>query len=333
MNKAVFIKVASLGVLGAMLPAIPAHAVVLEQKWQPGQNLSYQTEINGTANVQAPADMPFIFAGVPLEVEIDGKGLAEMKTLKVDDSGVGTVLVRIPSFNLQAQAMGQKGQVTLVENTSKFLLNGKALKLGDGTNPLAKPTVAMRFSKDGRLVGIENLAPAKPAPAADPRPVAPADAVDRAALMVASITQALPTLWPGRDVKNGDTWKADISWPVPSATDPKKMVPTQFGQWDLTLKGEEMVDGRILQRVGLVGTINVDSAQFMPADQKTKAANLPHGKAKQEINGDVWLDAKAGQIVRADMIMGARFEGGQSAKSKGMADFTGSILFNLKSAA
>ena len=171
--------------------------------------------------------------------------------------------------------------------------------------------------------------PATPkAPQKDEKPVDAAQAINKSALVMASIIRALPTVWPGRDVQNGEKWKAEMSLPLPSPTDSKKMVPTQFGAWDLTLKGAETVGGKTLQRVGVVGTLAVDSAQFAPADAKN--AKLPRGKGKQDVKGDVWLDAQAGQIVRADLIVGAHAEGGKDAASQAWMDFTGTVQLNLK---
>jgi hypothetical protein len=333
MNKAVLSRLAVIGAVSALIPLDPAHAVVLQQKWEPGRTLAYKTEVNGTVNVLVPANAPIIIAGVPIEVEITGQGTTELRTLKVDEAGVGTVQVRVPEFDLQGQALGQKGLFSLRQNTSKVTLNGKAIKLGDGTNPLAQPTVAVRLSPKGRVLGVENLAAApKPAPAAN-APVNPGMAIDRAALLVATITRALPSLWPEKDVQNGETWNAEINWPMPSATDPKTVVPTQLGKMDLTLKGEETVEGRVLQRVGLQGTLNVDSSLFEAPGQK--AAAQMRGKTKQEVKGDVWFDAAAGYIVRTDLVVGAHVEGGPKVgtDNQAWADFTGSVLLNLKPAA
>lgn len=333
MQKAVLSRLAALGALGFLAPLTPAHAIVLEHKWEQGRTLAYQTEINGTVTVLVPADMPIIIAGIPIEVEVNGAGTTELRTLKVDHAGVGTVQVRVPKFDLNGQAMGQKGQFSLLNDTSKASINGKAIKLGDGTNPLAQPTVAMRLTPQGKLLGVENLAPTpKTAPAAN-KPVPAAQAVDRVTFLVAAITKALPTLWPGKDVQVGETWKAEVTWPLPSATDAGKVVPTQLGQWDLTLKGEETIEGRVLQRVGLEGTLNVDSALFEAPGQK--AAATMRGKAKQDLKGDIWFDAAAGEVVRTDLVVGAHVEGGPSVgkDKQAWADFTGSVQLNLKPAA
>ncbi len=322
-------KVVFFGIFAALSPLASAHAVVLEQKWTPGQDLNYQTALRGTLNVQTPASANFMLAGVPFDVEIRGDGVAQFKVLSVDDAGVGTVAVRVPQFDLRGESWGQKGQMTLSETASKFSLNGKAIKFGDGTNPLGKAQTALRISRQGRVIGVQNLAPKAPvAPQADDKPVAAAGAINKGALMTAAIIQALPTLWPGRDIAPGESWKAQVSFPVASPTDPKKLTPTQFGEWNLTLKGAETVGGQQLQRVGVVGSLSVDSAQFTPPTAKT-----PRGVAKQDVSGDLWLDAASGQIARADLVVGARVEGGKGTKDASHADFTGTLQLNLKGAA
>lgn len=323
-------KVIFLGVLGALCPLIPAQAVVLEQKWTPGQDLNYQTALRGTMNVQAPASANFILAGVPLDIEISGDGVAQFKVLAVDEAGIGTVALRVPQFDLRGETWGQKGQVVLSETGSKFLLNGKAQKFGDGTNPLGQSQTALRISRQGRVLGLKDLAPKAPKAGekANEKTGDAGGAINQGALVTAAIIQALPTLWPGRDIALGESWTTKINFPVSSQTEPKKVTLTQFGEWNLTLKGAETVGGRQLQRVGLTGSIKVDSAQFVAPNAKT-----PRGVAQQDLSGDVWLDAAAGQIARADLVIGARVKAGEGTKDQSHADFTGTLQMNLKQAA
>ncbi len=332
---------AGLAAFGIAIQASSARAVVLEQKWTAGQKLSYQTALDGTMNVQVPPGVNFPLAGIPLEVEVSGSGVAHLKIVSVDPNGVGTLVMSVPDFDLKAQVLGQKSRVTLKEKSIAVSINGQPVKLGDGktplVNPLGDPQVALRVSRQGRFLGVQPLQP-KTAPATkneadNPgKPVAPGAAINRSALLMASLIRALPTLWPGRDVQIGEKWKSEISLPIPSRTDPKTLVPTQFGAYNWTLKGLEILGGKALQRVGVTGEFNVDSTQFQPGDAKTDAKN-PRGVAQQTVSGDVWLDARAGQIERAELVLGARVEGGQTAKAQGFADFTGTLQINLKNAA
>ncbi len=323
-------KVVFLGVFAALSPLLPAHAIVLEQKWTPGQDLNYQTALRGTMNVLAPANINFPLAGVPFDVEIRGDGVAQFKTISVDEAGVGTVAVQVPQFNLNAASFGQNGQLLLTETGSKISLNGRPIKLGDGTNPLGTATTALRISPQGRVLGVQSLAPTIPlAPkAGDDALVAPVDALNKGALMTAAILRALPTFWPGRDVADGETWKVQAVFPIASPTDPQKITPTQLGEWSLTLKGAEMIGGRELQRVSIIGAVGVKSEQFV-----APTAQIPSGTARQNVNGDVWFDAGAGQIARANLIIGARVEAGKGTDAQGHADFTGTLQLNLKRAA
>lgn len=321
-------KIAFVALAGVLCPLLPARAVVLEQKWKVGQQLSYQTALRGTMNVLLPAGISPLPVSAPIEVEINGDGLANLKTLSVDEAGVGTVIMGVPQFDLRAQAFGQTGQMVLKDATSRVTLNGQPIKFGDGTNPLSNPKTALRISPQGRFLGVLNLQPKVAEAPTDKKPVDAAQAIDKSALLMANIIRALPTLWPGRDVQVGEKWKAEISWPVASPTDPKKMVPTQFGAWDLTLKGPEIIGGKTLQRVGVVGALAFDSAKFQPVADAAK----PRGKGKQDVKGDVWLDAEAGQIVRANLILGARAEGGKDAANLAWMDFTGTLLLDLKPA-
>lgn len=326
-------KVVFTGILSVLFPVASAHAIVLEQKWTPGQDLNYQTALRGTMSVQAPATANFLLAGVPFDVEIRGDGIAQLKTLAVDEAGVGTVAVRVPQFDLRGESWGQKGQLSLRETSSKITLNGKAIKFGDGTNPLGNAKTALRISRQGRVIGVQNLeSKAVAIPKADEnaneKTVDAASALDKGALMTAAIVRALPTLWPGRDIATGESWQAQVNFPVASPTDSKKITLTQFGEWNLTLKGAETVGGRELQRVGVVGSLNVDSAQFAVPTAKT-----PRGVAKQNVSGDLWLDAAAGRLERADLIVGASVEGAKGSKDQSHADFTGTLKLDLKNAA
>src|SRR5687767_9350971 len=73
-----------------LLAPQPARAVVLEQRWQAGQQLSYDVGLNGTLNTQAPADAGML-AGMPLEIQLNLKSLANVDTLAVDALGTGTI--------------------------------------------------------------------------------------------------------------------------------------------------------------------------------------------------------------------------------------------------
>lgn len=326
-------KVVFLAAFSALVPLASAQAVVLEQKWTPGQDLNYQTALRGTVNVQTPAGMKFPLAGVPFEIEVKGDGVTQFQTLSVDEAGVGVVALRVPQFDLSASSFGQRGQLQLSETASRFAINGKQVKFGDGTNPLGSAKTALRVSRQGRVIGVQDL-DAKPAaqtaPAADDKPVDAAAAINQGALVTAAIINALPTLWPGRDVQIGESWRAKVVFPIASPADKTKITPTQLGEWQLTLKATEFVAGRELQRVAVIGMIKADTSQFM-----VPSAKIPPVAGKQDVKGDMWLDAAAGQIVRADLVVGASVETGKGLTEpteQGHADFTGTLKLDLKKA-
>src|SRR6476661_8475209 len=80
--------------------ACSAHAVVLEQKWQAGQQLSYDMKVDGTLNLTAPEGTPMI-AGMPLEILMKGDGQSTFITNDVDDFGTATVGMRLERLQLK----------------------------------------------------------------------------------------------------------------------------------------------------------------------------------------------------------------------------------------
>jgi hypothetical protein len=337
-------------VLGGVLLsfAVPSQAVVLKQKWQPGQKLAYSLDIDGTANVQLPPGAPGmdLFAGVPLEVQMNGKGTAAFDTLKVDEFGTGTVAVSVPQMKLNALALGQKALFTLNEGKSQLSLNGQpldiaALPQGDG-----KPTAALKFSSNGQFKGIEQLGKAANAapPAGAQTPVKPADAVNQTSLLWATVLNSFPALWPARDVKTGDTWQANVDF-APLARPAKEGETSKpLGVFDLVLEGEDVVNGKTLQRVSLKGDLDVDGttiekafptppAATTPAAKKPRAQSQPKlDHATQSVEGTLWFDAQAGQVAKAELILGGRAQAiTPNTKDKSWFDFTGTLNMALQS--
>ena len=330
----------------------PAHAVELQQKWQAGQSLGYDLSLNGTANLKVPSDANFPLAGIPLEIEVNGKGLARINTLEVDRLGTGTVFVEVPRFDLNGRALGQKALLELRDGTTRLLINGKAV--GTPTpDPKNAPnkTYGLVIGKDGRVKRVQELDKNGKLLAADAvkartnqvadeadDAVAPADAIDKNAFATSIILQALPTLWPKGDVQPGDTWKTTLPLPAAFARTPeaaKNAAP--LSEWTMTLKGEEMVDGASLWRVGIVGGIAVDG-KYLPKPATPKKGEKPVPELDnltQSVDGDIWIDAAKGQIVRGDMVIDARGES-HTINDKGRnsdpawADYTGTFGLRLR---
>ncbi len=335
-----------------------AHAVVLKQKWQAGQTLVYNVDLDGTANVQMPSDMPNPLAGVPLEVQMRGKGIANLNTLKVDEVGTGTVAVSVPKWNLDAQALGQKANWTLQDGKSQFTLNGRRLAFGPDPKKQLPPLPPVRIAANGQFKGIEKLDDAAKkgdaakvgdaAQTADDAPVSPAAAIDKGALATAAIMRALPALWPARDVKVGDTWQANVDFPALARPAQNGQPAKPLGAFNLKLEAQEVVNGQTLQRVSIKGDIDLDgktlermapsatSTSKTPANRATAARVQPKlDHATQTVDGQIWLDAAKGQVAKAALILGGRAQA-QTPKSDGTPgapawlDFTGTLNMNLQ---
>ena len=334
------------------LAAMPARAVELQQHWQAGQTLNYDLAMKGTANVKVPADAPVIFAGVPLEVEVQGNGVARLNTLEVDALGNGTVFVEVPKFDFNAQAFGQKALVQLREGeTTKFLLNGKPLAIGNKKDDAKAPAkrYGLVIGKDGRVQNFKELDPVKPtamlAPAqtpplravADEQPVKAEAAIDKGTFMASMILRGLPALLPKGDVQIGDTWKTELPFPAVLAKSPAAAnAAPPLSDWTMTLKGQETVDGVSLWRIGVVGGLRVDGTALpAPKTPQKDAKPVPQlDNLAQNVNGDIWFDAQNGRIARGEFVVDAR---GQShtVDTKGQhsdpswADFTGTFGMKL----
>ena len=334
---------------------MPAHAVELKQKFNAGESLNYDLSMNGTTNIKVPTDVPVFFAGVPLEIEVNGKAIARINTLAVDQSGDATIFVEVPTADVNGRAFGQKAKLELRDGQSRLLLNGKAIALPQPDPDKMPQLYGLVIGKDGRVKSLKELDKTGKLPAAQanvsrpaapqlrsvadkPGAVSPADAVDKGAFISAMVLQALPTLWPQGDVQPGDTWKTTLPLPPAFARNAdvaKGAAP--LSEWTMTLKGEEVVDGVSLWRVGVVGGIQVDG-QSLPKPDVPKANEKPVPELEnlsQRVDGDLWIDAQQGRIVRGDMVVDAR---GQShtVDNKGRssdpawADFTGTFGLRLQ---
>lgn len=340
-------------VLGASILAsaafAPARAVELQQKFVAGQSLNYDVSMSGTANVKVPADVPIIIAGVPLEIEVNGQGLARLNTLEVNPAGDGTVWVQLPKLDLNGETFGQKALLELRDGKPRFLLNGKplAVPLPDPNKQNGGKTYGLVIGKEGRVKGVKELSKngqllptqatkAQSEPAADE--ATPADALDKGAFISSLILRALPTLWPQKDVQPGDTWKTTLPLPPALARTPEiAQTAAPLSQWTMTLKGQEVVDGVSLWRVGIVGAIEVDGQNLpAPAAPKKGAQPVPAlENLSQKVDGDLWFDAAQGQIVRGEMVVDARVQShtiGENGRNSepSWADFTGTFGLRLQ---
>lgn len=339
-----------LGLIGALGAssfglARTAHAVVLKQKWQAGKTLVYNVDLDGTANLQMPSDAPSVLAGVPLEVQLRGKGIANFNTLKVDELGTGTVAVTVPQWNMDAQTLGQKANFSLRDGQTQFTLNGKRIAIGPNSQkPLPAPP-SLKIAANGQFKGIEQLDQAGKAKTAPPNdaPVSPEAALDKGALAAAAFLRAFPALWPARDLKVGDTWSANVDFPALARPAQNGQPSKPLGVFNLKLEGQDVIGGQTLQRVSIKGDIDVDgktidklappTATAVATSKAKPQPRLDH--ATQTVDGQIWFDANAGQVAKSELVLGGRAQA-QTPKPDGTSgapawiDFTGTLNMNLQ---
>ena len=106
--------------------------------------------MNGTTNIKVPADAPVFFAGVPLEIEVQGKGVARLNTLEVDPLwATARFTSKCPSFDVNANAFGQKALLELRDGHHALLLNGKPLADGPTTKTRTRTKTPAQTLRSG----------------------------------------------------------------------------------------------------------------------------------------------------------------------------------------
>ncbi len=303
-----------------------ARAVVLEQKWQVGQQLPYDVALKGTANFETDALWAGPIANVPVDVALSGNGQFVLNTISVAPNGHGTIQVKMPQLLMKAGAFGMNATLKTVGNVGTFGLNGGTPKTFDATK-FANPTTAIVVSPTGQIQGIAPLAIALESAtnattskavqtsatrnatsstrststrlSAQTSVGASADATtDNAAQTMQNIVRLMPQLWPGRDIAVGESWTIDVKIPLGANAD---AAPLSVGTLTMKLVGEENAAGRVLQRVNVSGTIDISGAKAQAINDAIKSnKDAPRVvAANQTVNGDVLFDAEAGQIARA----------------------------------
>lgn len=328
------------------LAAAPAKADVLEQKWVVGQQLSYDTKMDGTLRFMAPADVPMI-GGLPLEMLLVGEGQSTLDTREIDEFGVALVVPRLERLQLKFNETNfdQKGVLGFRDGRATFSLNGQVVGPNMDWSKAANPDYGLRISKTLRVLGAQPLkVEDADAPVEEEEKPAAKNALpfDFPAMMQAMITRSIPPLLPDRDVKIGDTWTTEIQWPtLPGARPPvgKQSAP---GKFDFKALAEEEVAGRKTWRISVDGALKVNdlSTQMATDAMKEKGASKNAKLPKflsltQKMKGDVWFDAAAGQVVRVDMHVDAGAEGREvvGKASDGDMSFNGTIKMDLRKVA
>ncbi len=286
----------------------PAHAVVLEQKFQAGQSANYDVTLGGTVNLNASDQTPVPWAGMPLAVPVSGSGQVAFDTLTTNSNGGATVRTRVPVANLTGSAFGMNAVINENNGVGTFSLNGSPPK----TFPLpflVDPKYAVNLSRLGRIQGvimIPSSATAKSAVSSTRNAPQIVKVAGGGAGMMQKWLDAMPDVWPNRDLQAGDTWSVNSKIPVANA--PGGML--DLGSTNFKLIGQETVGGVTLQHITLNGTYVIDAA---------KAAILNAAKPKRDaskgtmqivsdsktLSGDLWFDANAGRIARAALKISA----------------------------
>ena len=336
-----------LGLTAAMaFSATTANADVLEQKWEAGQQLSYDLKMDGTLRLTAPDQIPMI-GGLPLELLLKGDGQSTLETREIDEFGVALVVPKLERLQLKFNEtnFNQSGVLGLREGKANISMNGQVIAPNMDWRKVANPDYGLRITKSLRVLGAKSLkteeelaaeaAKSKANPAAkNPLPF------DVASMMQAMIARAIPPLLPDRDVAIGDAWSANIEWPtapgLPKNADPK----TPPGKFDFKALAEEEIAGRKTWRISVDGVLKVDdlSTQLPTADGEKRAANprVPNFLSlTQKMKGDVWFDAAAGQVVKLDMHLDATMEGREVAGEAADGDMTynGNLQMDLRKVA
>ena len=372
--KSPFILPAAVILAAGTFSAQPAGATFLRYKWQAGQLLSYSVRLDGTFDTQTAADVPVIWAGLPVQIGLHSQATSQVQTLAVDPSGAATLGLKMTDLALSATGLGQNAEFDVHAGKTQLLLNGKPLSRGDaaGNDRLAAtfmaPALAWNVTADGKVTGLKNIPETAgnqdggtanpggtvPGPAA----AAPGDAgalakIARTITAPNALIQSLPALWPARDLQPGDSWDVTIPWAGP-ATDktgaPEGAAAVPLGQFHLTFKGLEVVNGVSLARISVTGKVGLDTPKLdeingAAAKREIKPAAAPAdpsapvgaelSAASETVDGDLWFDAAAGRVVNAQL----QFKGhtsGHSVTANGQhgdeswADFTGTLQLQLQ---
>lgn len=295
-----------------------ARAVTFEQKWHAGEQLSYGLNMTGTLSLNTEVTAPVLWAGIPLDVEVVGTGDVALETKSVKPDGSGIVAIKVPNLTFSGSAFEQKVVMDLKDGKPAFSFNGKPTKVTERDAAfLVQPTYGLQISPSGR---VQNVVALDAKPGADGAPGADVKIdglpVNMQGLLRAAIFQVMPAPWPAEDVAVGDTWVVPSNLPIPAAAGSASPVQImELGKFNMTLKGEEQLGARKVLRVNVDGAMTIDKAKaaILNAAAGAAAADKIGGNkitsANQKVTGDLWFDAEAGQLVKADLILRSQFKG------------------------
>jgi len=339
-----------LALTAALLPfaAQPSSAAVtLKQNWQAGQQLVYDTNIDGNLNLQVPATVPTFIAGMPLEIGLRGVGKTTLNTLKVSDFGDGTVQAKIDPLNIEAETFGQKAIIKVNNGNAVATLNGAAQNIPFiDWSLITNPPMALTFSPQMRVTGFESTNQATST--ASTNPAVPTGVM---AMIQNLILQSLPAALPTKSLNVGDQWTSDVQFktsPAPNAT------AIKLGSFQFELKDPQTMEGRSLQHITVHGDLDLSSEQsktfktgFGVADADADSADDKSSTTKilndmfsnhlfsfgQTVDGDLYFDTQAGHFVQADLNLDSQLQTLPSTDGPstpdGFMNFNGSVRFKL----
>lgn len=332
----------TLAALAAGSYASAARATVFENKWIAGQRLSYDMTLSDSRlSLAGSRNAPMLPMGIPLTIDLSGKGAIDLDTQSVADDGTGIVAVRVPTLQINGSVMTFNVAIKMKDGKGQFLMNGKSMgdAAGFDVSAMTSPPVALKIGKGGDVLGFVPLAGAALAPA-KPDKKSPFP-IDFQSMMQSAMGNVMPQLWPARDLKDGESWSIEPTVALPGKDAAK------LGTVNLKLIGAEKIDGRDVQHVTVQGELNINkemAAEMAKARPAALAAASPGAidRVKQVINGDIWFDAAAGQMVRTVMKVHLQSEGSGAAKSRlddddaapkpwtSTQEFEGTVNLNLR---
>jgi|GEM_PF-6958343 len=325
------------------LAALPSRAAVtLQQQWQAGQKLTYNTNVDGMLNLQLPADAPIMIAGMPLEINLRAAGKTILDTKSVNDFGDGTVQVKVNPLSIEAESFGQKALIKINNGKAAMTVNGASQdsSLIDWSL-LANPPMTLTFSPRMKVTDFTLLKSDAPETSNAALPV------NVLAIVQNMILQSLPAILPEKSINEGDQWTSDVQFKLSPAADAQTL---KLGTFTFQLKGAETVGGRALQHISMKGNLILPPEQSRALAEAfgSPAANggIMKGAGKyadvlskhvlsftQNVDGDLYFDALEGHFAQANLNIDAKAKtlprNDKNSAADGFMDFDGTVRFKL----
>jgi hypothetical protein len=337
-------KVLLLALSATLLPFVAkpsSAAVALKENWQAGQQLVYDTNIDGDLNLQVPASVQSVIAGMPLEIALRGVGKTTLNTLKINDFGDGTVQATINPLNLEAETFGQKAIIKVNNGTAVATLNGAPQNVPFlDWGLLTNPPVALVVSPQMKVTGFSSTNSATSTDSAAP--------TGMMAIIQNLILQSLPAVLPTKSLNVGDQWTSDIQFKTSPAAN---ATVVKLGSFQFELKDPQTMEGRSLQHITVHGDLDLSSEQSKAFKAGSGAADATDdasaGTANmltnmfsnhlfslgQTVDGDLYFDTQAGQFTQADLNLDSQLQTlpdtGEPSTPDGFLNFSGTVRFKL----